>query len=61
MDAFIEHCLNRYFGEHYGITPQQILEGGQPDKHKFKEQIQQAAKNRKITNKNFKGCTMPIC
>jgi hypothetical protein len=61
MDAFIEHCLNRYFGEHYGITPQQILEGGQPDKHKFKEQIQNAAKNRKITNKKFKGCTMPIC
>jgi putative transposase len=61
MDEFINHCHNRYFGEHYGITPQQILNGQQPDKNKFKTAIQQAAIQRRETNKNFKGCTMPAC
>jgi len=56
---FITHCHNRYFGELYGITPLQILNGAVPDKNRFKEQIQQAASIRRTTNKTFNGCTMP--
>jgi hypothetical protein len=69
VEEFFEHCQHRYFGEHYGITPQQILNGEQPDKHKFKTQLQAAAIKRREDNKNFRacpensfgGCTMPIC
>lgn len=61
MDEFIAHCHNRYFGEHYGITPAQILNGEQPDKHKFTAQIKQAAIDRRNANKNFKGCSVPAC
>jgi hypothetical protein len=59
ITEFITHCQHRYFGEHYGITPQQILDGQQPNKHKFTEKIKQAVKERRTANKNFKGCTMP--
>lgn len=61
IEEFITHCQHHYFGEHYGITPHQILNGQQPDKNKFTTQIQQAAINRRETNKKFTGCTMPIC
>jgi hypothetical protein len=68
-DAFLHHCLHRYFGEHYGVTPQQILDGQQPDKQKFKPPIKQAQINRRLANKNFTacpensfgGCIEPIC
>jgi hypothetical protein len=60
MDEFIQHCHHRYFGEHYGITPAQILHGQQPDKNKFTEQIKQAQIQRRLANKNFKGCTIQI-
>jgi hypothetical protein len=61
ITEFIDHCHQRYFGEHYGITPQQILDGGQPDKHRFKAAVQRAAKDRRAANKNFGGCAMPKC
>jgi hypothetical protein len=61
MDEFIEHCHHRYFGEHYGITPAQILNGQQPDKHKFTAQIKAAAVKRRETNKNFKCSSVPAC
>jgi hypothetical protein len=60
-DGYLDHCLYRYYSEHYGVTPQQILDGEQPDKHKFKTQMEQARIKRKQANKNFTGCTMPIC
>jgi hypothetical protein len=62
MDEFITHCHNRYFGEHYGITPQQILDGAAPNKQLFKTQMDQARIKRREANKKFTGCTtMPIC
>jgi hypothetical protein len=61
VTAFIQHCLNRYFGELYGSTPQRILDGELPDKDKFKPLIKQAQIQRRLANKNFKGCTMPNC
>ena len=61
MDEFITHCHQRYFGEHFGITPQQILNGEKPNKNKFTAQIQIAQLQRRVTNKNFNGCTMPSC
>lgn len=60
-NEFITHCHNRYFGELYGITPIQILNGAVPDKDLFKTQIQQAAITRRQENKNFNNCTMPNC
>jgi hypothetical protein len=61
INEFINHCLHRYFGELYGTTPAQILDGAIPDKHKFKKQIEQAKKDRIIANKLFNGCTMSSC
>jgi hypothetical protein len=61
MDEFITHCHHRYFGEHYGITPAQILNGQQPDKHKFTAQIKAAAVKRREANKKFKCSSVPAC
>jgi hypothetical protein len=61
MDEFIHHCHHRYFGEHYGITPAQILNGQQPDKNKFTAQIKQAAIKRREANKKFKCSSVPAC
>ncbi len=61
MEGFMEHCQNRYFGELYGVTPLQVLNGTLPNKNQFKLQIAQAAKLRLIANKQFSGCTMPNC
>ncbi len=61
LNEFTEHCLHRYFGELHGLTPQQILDGEMPDKHKFKLQIQNAKTERLQTNKTFNGCTLPNC
>ena len=60
-NGIIGHCMHRYFGEHYGITPAQILNGQQPNKHKFTAQIKQAAIDRRNENKKFAGCSVPIC
>ncbi len=61
LNEFIEHSLHRYFGELYGLTPLQVLNGALPDKQKFKTQITQAAKLRLIANKRFNGCTTLNC
>jgi putative transposase len=61
VEEFITHCQHRYFGEHYSVTPKQILEGQQPDKNKFAAQIQAAAVKRKEANKKFRCSTMPAC
>jgi putative transposase len=61
IDEFIEHYQHRYFGEHYGITPAQILNGQQPDKNKFTPQIKAAAIKRREANKKFKCSSVPAC
>jgi hypothetical protein len=61
IEEFIQHCQHRYFGEHYGITPYQILNGLQPDKNKFTPQIKAAAVKRREANKNFRCSRVPAC
>jgi hypothetical protein len=55
LNQFMDHYLNRYFGELHGLTPQQVLNGEIPNKHKFTPQIQQAKKDRLAANKAFSG------
>lgn len=59
--AFIDHCSNRYFGELYGLTPKQVLDGQIPNKDRFKQQLLQARTNRIATNQIFNGCTVFSC
>ncbi|RYE50917.1 MAG: hypothetical protein EOP48_19030 [Sphingobacteriales bacterium] len=54
--TFIEHCRNQHFGELYGLTPLQVLNGEVPDKKKFANQIQTALKERRKANKGFRNC-----
>lgn len=53
LDTFFDHCLNRYFSELHGLTPQQILDGEIIDKQRFSKQIKQAQQNRREANKAF--------
>ncbi len=46
----------RFPTELFGCTPFQVLNGKIPDKLLFKELINQARKDRVITNKNFNDC-----
>jgi len=46
----------RYFTEHTGRRPMDILNGKMPDKYLFKEQIEQARKNRLVVNRQFNAC-----
>lgn len=61
VEEFIQHCQHRYFGEHYGITPAQILNGQQPDKNKFTSKIKAATLKRREANKNFRCSSVPSC
>lgn len=60
VEAFINQCQHRYFGELYGLTPLQILNGAIPDKHRFKLLIQLAVLQRRLDNKKF-SCTLNQC
>lgn len=61
LEAFMNHSGNRYFGELYGLTPNQVLAGEIPNKHLFKPQIEQAKLNRIEQNKTYNGCSLPFC
>lgn len=61
LNEFMAHCLNRYFGELHGLTPQQVLDGETPNKHKFKDQIAKAKKERIEANKTFSACATTSC
>lgn len=50
----------RYFTEHTGRRPIDILNGKMPDKYLFKEQIEQARKDRIETNRQFNTCVSKI-
>lgn len=50
----------RYPTELYGYTPMKIVEGKIPNKDKFKEQIEQARKNRVKANQEFNDCSSLI-
>ena len=54
---FIYYNEERYFTEHTGLRPIDILNGKLPDKYLFKKQIEQARKNRIETNRQFNACT----
>ena len=47
---------HRFFTEHYGLTPLEVLNGKIPDKKLYKEQIIQARKNRLKANASFNAC-----
>ena len=57
---FIYYNEERYFTEHTGLRPIDILNGKMPDKYLFKEQIEQARKNRIETNRQFNTCVSKI-
>ncbi len=57
---FIYYNQERYFTEHTGLRPIDILNGKMPDKFLFKEQIEQARKNRIQTNRQFNACVSKI-
>lgn len=65
LALFYDFIGNRYFGELHGETPYKVLAGAIPDKHRFKDKIKIAQKERVITNKAFEGCPiateMPTC
>ncbi|MBX7227390.1 MAG: hypothetical protein K1X55_15250 [Chitinophagales bacterium] len=61
VEDFAHHNNNRYFCELFGITPNQVLKGQPPDKHKFKYQISKAASQRRIANQSFALCTIDNC
>jgi len=50
----------RYFTEHTGRRPIDILNGKMPDKYLFKEQIKQARKDRIETNRQFNTCVSKL-
>jgi hypothetical protein len=50
------HNEERYFTEHTGIRPIDILNGKIPDKYLFKEQIERARKDRIKNNQQFNAC-----
>jgi hypothetical protein len=59
LDEFFDHCLNRYFSELQGLTPQEILNGETIDKQRFSKQIKQAQQNRREANKAYNCQAMP--
>lgn len=57
LERFIPyHNEERYFTEHTGRRPIDILNGKLPDKYLFKQQIEQARKDRIKTNQKFNAC-----
>lgn len=61
LQKFIEYYnYHRFPTELYGLTPMEVVEGKVPDKHFFKEQIQEARKNRVATNQKFNACSIPV-
>jgi hypothetical protein len=46
----------RYFGEHFGLTAMEVLQGEKPNKYRFRDAIEQARQERLEKNRAFKGC-----
>lgn len=61
LERFMDYYNHkRFFGEHYGLTALEVLNGKIPDKSAFKETIQKARKARIEENQKFKGCPL-VC
>jgi len=50
----------RFPFEFYGLTPMEVLNGEKPDKTKYREQIQNAQKERLKEKREFNGCPL-VC
>jgi len=53
---FVYYNEERYFTEHIGLRPINVLGGKIPNKFMYKEQIEQARKDRIKTNQKFNAC-----
>ncbi len=53
---FHYYNYERYFTEHTGLRPIDILKGKIPDKYMYKERIEQARENRIRINQSFNAC-----
>ncbi len=61
LEKFIAYYNDhRYPTELYGLTPMEVIQGKIPDKHFFKEKIQDARKNRVAVNQEFNACGIPV-
>ncbi len=61
LASFFEYYNNkRYPTELYGLTPLEVVNGKIPNKHFYKEQIQQARKDRVVVNQNFNNCPVVL-
>jgi hypothetical protein len=62
LPTFVDYYNNQRFpGDHYGLTPSQVLEGEVPNKKMFFDQIQQSRKDRIEYNKNVFDCKLKYC
>jgi hypothetical protein len=62
LDHFMDYYNNKRFPTiHYGYTVLEVLHGKIPDKHRFKEQINQAKLNRLEVNRAFNQCSFQYC
>jgi len=62
LDHFMHYFNNeRYPTNHFGFTALEVLHGKIPDKHRFKEQINQAKSNRLEENRAFNQCSFKFC
>lgn len=61
LEKFVAYYNDhRYPTELYGLTPMEVIQGKIPDKHFFKEKIQDARKNRVAVNQEFNACGIPV-
>ncbi len=61
LSKFItQYNEHRYPTELYGLTPQEVIEGKSPNKYLYREQIQQARKDRISKNQQFNDCPIHL-
>ncbi|QMU63595.1 MAG: hypothetical protein GKR88_04400 [Flavobacteriaceae bacterium] len=61
LERFVEYYnYHRFPTELYGLAPMEVILGKIPNKHFFREKIQDARKNRVRTNQEFNACVIPI-
>jgi len=57
LERFYQYYnYERYFTEHTGLRPIDVLNGKIPDKHMYKELKEQVRKERIKTNQSFNAC-----
>lgn len=57
LETFVTHYnQSRYPTDLYGLTPHEVLQGASPDKHRFKNQLQVARKERIAANQSRNNC-----